>query len=68
MNSDIIKGKWKEIKGSAKARWAELTDDDLAEVEGDAEALAGKLQQKYGWEKDRVQKELDAFAKEHTDR
>lgn len=29
MNTDIIKGNWKEIKGKAKQQWGKLTDDDL---------------------------------------
>src|SRR4030066_883455 len=29
MNEDILKGKWKEIKGAEKEKWGKLTDDDL---------------------------------------
>lgn len=32
MNSDIIKGKWKQLSGRIKERWGSLTDDlDVAE-------------------------------------
>ena len=34
MNADILKGKWKEIKGEAKQKWGKLTDDDLTQIEG----------------------------------
>lgn len=33
MNKDIIKGKWLQIKGRVKQKWAKLTDDDLRAIE-----------------------------------
>ena len=30
MNEDILKGKWKEIKGEVKQKWGKLTDDDTS--------------------------------------
>ncbi|MEK1941394.1 MAG: CsbD family protein, partial [Pseudomonas sp.] len=44
MNSDVIKGKWKQLNGRIKERWGNLTDDDVDVVEGHSEYLAGKLQ------------------------
>ena len=29
MNSDVIKGKWKQLSGTLKEQWGKLTDDDL---------------------------------------
>jgi uncharacterized protein YjbJ (UPF0337 family) len=46
MSWDDVKAKWSEKSAAAKARWHELTDDDLAEVEGDREALKAKLMEK----------------------
>ncbi|MFC3813392.1 CsbD family protein [Lysobacter sp. TAF61] len=63
MNKDIIAGKWTQIKGQAQARWGDLTDDDFAVAEGNAEYLAGKLQERYGWERDRAQQEVRDFEK-----
>jgi len=48
MNEDRIKGKWKQLAGSIKAKWGKLTDDDLQVAEGNAEYLAGKVQERYG--------------------
>ena len=39
MNRDQLEGKWKQLKGSAKIKWGELTDDDLDKVEGNADWL-----------------------------
>src|SRR6187200_1164631 len=35
MNADVLKGKWKQLKGEVKSQWGQLTDDDLDVVEGD---------------------------------
>lgn len=45
MNSDVIKGKWKQLTGKIKERWGDLTDDDLQAADGHAEYLVGKLQE-----------------------
>lgn len=62
MNSDVIKGKWKQINGRIKERWGNLTDDDLDVAEGHSEYLAGKLQERYGWTKEKAQDELRDFS------
>jgi len=65
MNEDIFKGKWKEIKGSVKAKWGNLTDDDVTKVEGQSEKLVGILQKKYGYSKDKAQEEYNQFMNDH---
>ncbi|NUY81158.1 CsbD family protein [Flavobacterium sp. MAH-1] len=47
-NSTEIKGKWNELKGQLKQKYAELTDDDLTYEEGKDDEMWGKLQQKLG--------------------
>lgn len=64
MNWDIIQGKWKQLKGSVKAKWGDLTDDELDQIDGNAEKLSGLLQERYGWTKDQAQKALDEFERE----
>ena len=63
MNESILKGKWKQIKGNVKKQWGELTDDDLDVVEGNAEILSGKIQEKYGKTKEEADEEIRAFEK-----
>lgn len=65
MNWDQIEGKWKELKGSAKAKWGDLTDDDLTEAAGNRDILEGKIQAKYGKTKDEVRKEVDDWMSGH---
>ena len=59
MNADVLAGKWKQFAGKAKASWAELTEDDWKEVGGKTEILLGKLQERYGWVKERAHEEIN---------
>lgn len=61
MNKDRIKGQWKQLTGRIKAKWGDLTDDDLQEAEGNSEYLAGKIQERYGIAKDEAQRQVDEF-------
>lgn len=55
MNDLELKGKWNEIKGKLKEKYAVLTDNDLAYEEGKEEQLVGTLQNKLGKTKKEVQ-------------
>src|SRR5262245_52240593 len=61
MNSETLKGQWKQLKGQVRKQWGKLTDDDLDQIHGDAEILAGKIQERYGRAKDEAQREVDDF-------
>ncbi|QDU01870.1 hypothetical protein V6x_15530 [Gimesia chilikensis] len=61
MNSDIIQGKWKQIKGQAKQKWGELTDDELDQIDGKREELVGKIQEHYGIAKDEAEEQVNQF-------
>ncbi len=62
---DILMGKWHELKGQARQQWAKLTDDDLAQLSGKAEELAGVLQQRYGYGKAQAEKEIHNWLAKH---
>ncbi len=61
INVDVIEGKWKEFRGKIKERWGKITDSDLDRLRGNREQLAGLLQQKYGYAKEKAEKEIDQF-------
>ena len=65
MNSDQMKGMWKELSGKAKAQWGDLTDDDLTEAAGEREQLAGKIQQRYGKSREEAEREVDEWMSRH---
>lgn len=61
MNQDQIAGKWKQLKGEAKIMWARLTDDELDRAEGQADKLAGLIQERYGKTKAEAEAEVRRF-------
>lgn len=61
MNSDQLKGKWKQMKGSLKERWGKLTDDDLELIAGQRDQLIGKIQERYGIAREAAQKQVDEW-------
>lgn len=63
MNWDLIRGKWKELKGRAKASWGRLTHQDLQVIAGRRDQLIGKVQQLYGLARNAAEKEVDAFGR-----
>ncbi len=67
MNKDIIEGKWKQMRGEAKAWWGKLTDDDLDRAAGKFEVLAGMLQEKYGYSREKAADEIDKRVSEFED-
>ena len=54
-----FKGAWTQTKGEAKEQWGKLTDDDLDVISSKREQLEGKIQERYGIQKDAVRKEID---------
>jgi uncharacterized protein YjbJ (UPF0337 family) len=66
MNRDIIQGNWKEAKGKVKQQWGKLTDDDITQMKGSYEELAGTLQKRYGYQKEQVKKEIDQFIDDNS--
>jgi len=61
MNRDILKGKWLQVKGDIRTWWGKLTDDDVDQIQGDAEKFVGKLQQRYGYAREQAEKEMNDF-------
>ncbi len=61
MNSDILSGMWKQMRGQVKETWGKLTDDDLRQIDGSRDKLVGKLQERYGISRDQADHEVDRF-------
>ncbi|HLV86671.1 MAG TPA: CsbD family protein [Candidatus Sulfotelmatobacter sp.] len=59
MNSDEMRGKWNQFKGSVKQKWGKLTDDDIKQIEGNRDVLLGKIQERYGITKEKAEQELN---------
>lgn len=61
-NWDKISGQWKQFSGDVKTKWGKLTDDELLQINGNREVLAGRLQEKYGIAKEDANKQIDEWA------
>lgn len=66
MNQDVLKGKWLQLKGEVRTQWGKLTNDDVDQIEGNGEKLMGKLQERYGYARERAQEEYDRFVKRYS--
>jgi len=65
MNKDVLEGKWKQIRGEAKAWWGKLTDDDLDRAAGKFDVLTGILQEKYGYTREAAADDIDKRVTEY---
>ena len=61
MNSDVLEGKWKQIKGRVQEKWGELTNDEVDQIQGKQDVLVGKLQEKYGYSRYEAEREVNDF-------
>ena len=63
MNKDIAEGKWTQFKGELKENWGKLTDDEVDQTKGNAQQLAGLLQERYGLAIEEAEKEIEKLDK-----
>lgn len=68
MNSDILHGKWLQIRGEVKKQWGKLTDDDLDQVNGNMDKLTGILQERYGYSRQEAEEHVQHFMSDYDDR
>lgn len=55
------KGNWHQFKGAVKAKWNDLTDDEIDQMDGNRERIVGKIQERYGkakWSEADIESEL----------
>lgn len=59
MNKDTFEGNWKQLKGRVKAKWGDITDDELDVIDGNRERLEGIIQERYGKTKEEAKAAVD---------
>jgi uncharacterized protein YjbJ (UPF0337 family) len=64
MNSDRLEGKWLQLKGVVKEIWGKLTHDDIDEIRGRRERLAGRLQELSGIAREMAEHQIRNFMKQ----
>jgi uncharacterized protein YjbJ (UPF0337 family) len=58
MSRDIQSGRWLQIRGRAKRAWGELVGNDNMAAEGNAEVIAGALEESVGVAKREAAREI----------
>ncbi|TMM31174.1 CsbD family protein [Polaribacter aestuariivivens] len=61
MNTDTNEGKWKQIKGEFKEEYGKITKNESTEAEGSFDKLVGKIQEKYGETREKIEKEIKSW-------
>ena len=59
MNWNQVEGNWEQFKGKAQKQWGKLTNDDLDVIEGQRDQLVGRIQERYGIEKDEARRQVE---------
>ncbi|MBA3582024.1 MAG: CsbD family protein [Gammaproteobacteria bacterium] len=65
LNGDQVKAKWKQYAGDAKVAWGKLTDDELLQIEGNGQKLAGLVQERYALSREDAEKQVEDFFKKN---
>ena len=64
MDIDTIRDQWQEIRGLAKRWWGSLSDADLDGIDGNIDRLIGKIEERYGFSKDRATQDVYVHLKD----
>jgi uncharacterized protein YjbJ (UPF0337 family) len=64
VNWDQIEGNWKQWKGQAKQKWAKLKDSDWTMISGKKDELVGRIQERYGYNREQAEREADAWSRD----
>ena len=67
-NRDVLTGNWKQMRGKVKQTWGKLTDNDLTRINGRFEELAGLVQERYGYTREKAEKEVTDFIEKMSPR
>ncbi len=67
MNWQQMEGNWKQVKGRVRQHWGKLTDDDVDRIQGRRMELLGRLQERYGRNKEELEREVDSWVETLTE-
>lgn len=61
MNWSEIEGRWEPMKALLESYWQELSEGDLARIDGKREVLARVIQERYGLDASEAERAICAF-------
>jgi ElaB/YqjD/DUF883 family membrane-anchored ribosome-binding protein len=59
VTKQMVQGTWHEVVGRLRAKWGQLSQDDLEQFKGNADALAGYIQRHTGEARESIMRFLD---------
>lgn len=62
MNWDRIEDRWEDVKGSARAHWGKLTDEDWKKLTGEKGALLTSIQERYAIAREEAERQADEWS------
>ena len=62
MHWEVVSDRWGQLKGGVRARWAQLTDEDVRTLDGKRERLVGKLVERYGVLEGEAERQVEEWA------
>ena len=65
MNTDQMKGDWKQFLGKAKEKWGKLTENDWQVVEEKPDQLVGRIRERYGIAREEAERQIADFERSH---
>lgn len=66
MNWTLAESNWAQFRGTVKARWFKLNDEQLQAIAGKRPALLKTIQEVYGIQRMEAEKEIRAFEARNT--
>jgi uncharacterized protein YjbJ (UPF0337 family) len=67
MNWTLAESNWAQFRGTVKARWFKLGDEQLQAIAGKRAALLSAIQEIYGINRNEAEKEIRAFEARNKD-
>jgi uncharacterized protein YjbJ (UPF0337 family) len=57
----VLRGRWKQVRGTARQWWGKLTGSDLDRIKGRFEVMLGLVEERYGHTRGRARMEAGRF-------
>jgi uncharacterized protein YjbJ (UPF0337 family) len=58
---ELLKSQWPGLRGRVRQQWGKLSDEDLDQIQGDADALLEKVQEVYGRSREQAEQDLERW-------
>jgi uncharacterized protein YjbJ (UPF0337 family) len=65
INTDQMKGNWKQFVGKTKEKWGQLIENDWRIVKGKRDQLVGRIQERYGIAREEAERQIADFERSH---